>query len=323
MPQARRLVLPVGSRQTYHVISRCSRRDWLLGRDRSHRKDWAVGLLDQLLGWFSIDLQAYAIMSNHIHLVLRPRPDKLECWGAERVARVGLQAIPVRPGNMVTALPVTVANVSAFASNAKWVEDYRSRLSSLSWFMKLFKQRLARRANREDGCSGHFWESRFQTVPLLDNGAVVACMAYVDLNPTRAGIGRSIGDATHCSIRQRMIAGGLLKADGRDSDEERSLSRRLVPLSACHPVDPRSGEIPRNRLSLDDYLDFMDPQGGRRLIDRYGLEPASWSTRSREPGAFQGVAVGSRGARQVYAAQHGKRSIADKTRVWADGLGRK
>ena len=54
--------------------------------------------------------------------------------------------------------------------------------------MKHLKQPIAWRANREDGCTGHFFESRFYSGALLDEAALIAAMVYVDLNPIRAGM---------------------------------------------------------------------------------------------------------------------------------------
>ena len=67
--------------------------------------------------------------------------------------------------------------------SAEWIANKRTRLASLSWIMKLLNEHIARRANAEDGCTGHFWESRFRSQALLDERAITAAMANVDLNP--------------------------------------------------------------------------------------------------------------------------------------------
>jgi hypothetical protein len=146
------------------------------------RRAWAVGVLADLLDGFAIDVHAYAIMSNHVHLVLRPRPDLAAQWSTSQVARRDLTQIPVRSGAGLEPLPVTRSLIERYADHEPWVAEHRARLSSLTWFMKLFKQRLARRANAEDQVSAYFWESRFLSVPLQDNGAVFGCMAYVERN---------------------------------------------------------------------------------------------------------------------------------------------
>ena len=64
----------------------------------------------------------------------------------------------------------------------------RQRLQSISWFMKSLKEPLSRLANRQDKVRGAFFEARFKSVAILDDEAILAIAAYIDLNPVGAGI---------------------------------------------------------------------------------------------------------------------------------------
>jgi hypothetical protein len=78
-----------------------------------------------------------------------------------------------------------------------------TRLMDISWSIRILNEGIARLANREDHCAGRFWEGCFSSQALLDEKALAACAAYVDLNPIRASLAESLSDSVHTSIKRR------------------------------------------------------------------------------------------------------------------------
>ncbi len=70
--------------------------------------------------------------------------------------------------------------------------------------MKALMEPQSRMANREDDCTGAFWEGQFTSVPLLDQAAIVACLAYVDLNPIRAKLADRPETSEHSPVKTRI-----------------------------------------------------------------------------------------------------------------------
>src|SRR5437879_3801831 len=149
----------------YHCISRCVRRAFLCGFDRfsgrnfDHRKRWIQDKLVFLAGQFGVDVLGFAVMSNHLHVVLRNRPDVVAGWSDDEVARRWWNLFPLRRNDTGQPAEPTESELAMVTCNSVRLAEIRERLSSLSWFMRSVAEPIARSANREDQCTGRFWRS--------------------------------------------------------------------------------------------------------------------------------------------------------------------
>jgi REP element-mobilizing transposase RayT len=195
-----------------HVMNRTVRRCFLLGDDAvtgknyDHRKVWIDEQLVHQAKHFGIDLLCQAIMSNHIHLILRSRPDVVKQWSNEEVARRWLMLCPERRDEKRRPLEPTEFEINSIVNNKEKLATVRSRLSDISWWMRLLSQNIAQRANREDSEVGKFWQARYRAVRLLDETAILACAAYVDLNPIRAAMAQTIETSDFTSAQKRAAS---------------------------------------------------------------------------------------------------------------------
>ena len=187
----------------FHLISRCVRRAYLCGKDKysgkryDHRKRWLEKRLFDLTELFFVDLYGYAIMSNHYHLLVCTRPDDMQRASDKQIAQRWCQLFPHRH------LPDT-DRVQLLCQDLNKIALYRQRLCDISWLMRCLNEGLARKANKEDECTGRFWQGRFRSQLLLDEAAIYTCMAYIDLNPVRAGVANTAQQSEYTSIYYRI-----------------------------------------------------------------------------------------------------------------------
>ena len=252
MTIARMHIVDAHSPGAYHVVTRCVRQAFLCGRDRftgrdfSHRKRWIEERLFALAECFSIAVYAYAVMSNHVHLVVQTDPDAPRHWDAVEVLRRWF-TVSRRRGESDEARQ---QRIDAAIGNEALVAKYRERLGSLSTFMQFLNESIARAANAEDGCKGRFWDGRFRCQALLDESAVLSGMVYVDLNPVRAGVVDKPEAAEHVSVRRRFDA-----------------MKKAGPGALLMPV---AGDGPARTVGEREYLELVDATGRMLRADKPG-----------------------------------------------------
>lgn len=229
----------------YHVVSRCVRRAFLCGEDFvtghnfDHRRGWIESRIRELASVFAIDVASYAVMSNHYHIVVRIDEERTKGWSDEEVLCrwTKLFTGPLFVQRYLSGARETMSG-SDRARVGESVELYRERLHDLSWFMRVLNETIARMANAEDGCTGRFWEGRFKSQALLDEQALLTAMAYVDLNPIRAGIAETPEQSTHTSVKQRLE--DVSSAAGRSQGAEEKKRASVLPAQQTRSLASKS-----------------------------------------------------------------------------------
>ena len=270
MTTPRRLLVDPVNACDYHLVSRCVQQSFLFGRDPatgrdgSHRKQWLVDRLNLLACCFAVQIYAYCIMSNHFHLIARYDPLACWRWSDEEVARRWVDAFPPTEKGEVVEERKPEARELLLANPGRLIRARRT-LGSLGDFMKHLKQPIARRANLENGTSGHAWGGRYYSGALLSEEALLAAMAYVDLNPVRAGIADRIEQYQHTSIAERVVENSAealqaylaplisgLDEGGSQVGQDAPTTGTEVPEHA----DPAPA-LPRPGITLREYVDMV------------------------------------------------------------------
>jgi len=269
MSHARSKLIPPGHPVFVHVTTRCVRRAWLFGKDRfsNRRFDYRCGLIEarvrDLADAFAVGVYAFAWMANHYHLALAVRPDAVRSWSDEEVIDRWQRIYRSKCDKRNTE------RRAQMLADPEQMRVTRERLASLSWFMKCLNEHVSRIANAEDKAQGHFWEARFKSQVLLDERALLAAMAYVDLNPIRAGIACNLMGSRNTSIRQRCKA-------VRGNPEFAAEWVRPIWGVAVHTMPP---------ITVGEYIELVDDTGRQVRKDKRGAISAA------EPRALQKLGI--------------------------------
>ncbi len=273
MTRARKEQVCLAETPYYHCICRCVRRAFLCGEDQvtgqnfDHRKQWLVDKIHQLSSIFAIDICAYAIMSNHYHLVLEVDKSKADSFSDTEVVMRWKQLFN---GHILVDRWLTKPDITQAEKDKALVliQVWRERLYDLGWYMRCLNESIAVQANKEDNCKGRFWEGRFKSQALLDETALLACMAYVDLNPIRAAIADTPEQSDFTSIQQRLKAVAIAASQGEGRAAQPD---NLAPFTHYQPHSKQQIGLP---FSLVDYVKLVEWTGRCIREDKRGAIPS-------------------------------------------------
>ncbi len=184
-------------------------------------KDYLFKLIKRLSSIYFTEVIGYCLMGNHFHLLVRMHPGE-EYSDEEIKKRFSLLYGDDKNRNL---------------GNGQ-IPSLREKWATLSEYVKEIKQTFSRFYNRLHNRKGFFWSERFKSV-IVDNGeTLINCLAYIDLNPVRAGISEKPEDYRWCSLGYHMQTNNKdrflsldfgLREFGIDKPEERLLIyRRFV-----------------------------------------------------------------------------------------------
>jgi REP element-mobilizing transposase RayT len=277
MTRPRKVLISLADTPYYHVTSRCVRRAYLCGVDHysgqsyEHRRQWVVDRIRLLSSLFAIDVCAYAVMSNHYHLVLKLCPEQLDNHSDDQIIE---RWCALFKGPLLIQRYRDGEDLKAFEKStvSDIINVWRSKLSSISWFMRCLNQPIAHQANREDQCTGKFWESRFTSQALKSEEALLSCMAYVDLNPVRAGIADTPKNSDHTSIRERLKSEFKLQHAIEEQTECGDLLDFKTPLKPLLPFEQRLENEPQKGIlfNFNEYMALVDWTGRIIRSDKRG-----------------------------------------------------
>jgi len=161
-----------GEPTVYHVMSRTALEGFVL---EDMEKEYLLKLIKRLSRVYFSEVLGFCLMGNHFHLLVRMHPG--EDYDDEEIKR----RFKLYYGE----------ESKREVNDEEMIRNLRKKWSNLSEYVKELKQGFSRFYNRRHHRKGFFWSERFKSV-IVDNGeTLINCLAYIDLNPFRAGLVRS------------------------------------------------------------------------------------------------------------------------------------
>ncbi len=177
MPRVPRLLLD-DRPSIYHVMSRTALDGYPFD---DACKDRLLALIKQFSELYFCEILGFALMGNHFHVLIRMMP-----------------ANAIHDSHVIARFHERYGEDAYFHSSQ--LDTLRRKWTSLSEFMREVKQSFSRYYNKRFERRGTLWGERFKSVLVEDGQTLINCLAYIDLNPVRAGLARRPEDYRWCSL---------------------------------------------------------------------------------------------------------------------------
>ena len=290
----------------FHCCTRAVRAAFILDSDfkddpdKIDRRKWIEDRILFLSTVFAIDVCAYAVMSNHYHVILDVQKHCSDEWEPMEIIT---RWHKIYQGTKLSRDYVKRKQLTEMESDLvlEFAEKCREKLHNISWFMRNINEPLARIANKEDNCKGRFWESRFKSQALLDEQALLTCMAYIDLNPIRANMSDNIQTSEFTSIKKRYEKAKQASNINHPNQQPKNLAK----LTGGYSINKKNA-IP---IKVTDYIELVEWTGKQLRKNKASINkhtPSALSQFNINPEEFLNSAqnYGKQFHRMVGSLQH-------------------
>ncbi len=210
MPRKARMLIE-GEPAVYHVMSRTALDGFVIG---DAEKDYLLQLIKHLSSVYFAEILTFCIMGNHFHIVVRMHPGT--GYSDEQIKERFIRYYGDKKNLTAGQIPM-----------------FREKWSKLSEFMKEIKQCFSRYYNKLHKRRGFFWADRYKSVIVEDGDTLINCLAYVELNPVRAGIvdrpdeyrWNGLGWHAQTGNRDRFLSVDFGPQDYKETDISERLAR--------------------------------------------------------------------------------------------------
>ena len=261
---------------SFHIISRVAGGELLFNEGD---KECFLNLLERFANGFFVEIHAFCIMSNHFH-ILATGLEKEACSASKEELFRRYRLIFGQDADPPVGRYDTSGRLIPDAD--KGVERLRRRLGSISRFVQELKQTFSRFYNKKYDRYGYLWGDRFKGVILSKGEAQLACSAYIDLNPVRAGIVQkpedyrwsSLGLRVRTPARAKMLLRPLSILPGFADGAEYECDEGVEGME--NTVEPMLTPIILSEKSFDhifNYREFVYKSGGIERSSRAHIFP--------------------------------------------------
>ncbi|NCD33462.1 MAG: transposase [Spartobacteria bacterium] len=267
----------------YHCMTRVVGRQMLLGEAEKKHMRW---LIRKVEGFTGVRVLTYALMTNHIHLLLE-EPDR-ECDVSDELLMQRMKSL-YSEGEMAE-IEARWINWQTQNNNQAIAEDkrrYTRRMHDISEFMKTLKHRFSFWYNRLNNRKGTLWSERFKSVLVEGGEALCAVAAYIELNPVRAGLVKDPALYCFCGYGDAVAGSGQAQngiidvmvhkgaSFGRNTERSwQKQSVRYLDEVLCFGHMNIEGDNPLAQCLLQRCRYFTDGQvlGSKSFVEAFFLE---------------------------------------------------